>query len=219
MGLVGVRSEDVELERDTDGQEVLLGAGAQGQVVRGRMVQTQEPVSVKVVRASVDSPSTCKEIVNEIRAMMAVDSPNLVKLHGAYVAERGLIHIVREFFDIGSLNGFIRRMLKPRGMRTVPPEMIANFSVQIATGLGSLHSKNIVHRDVKPENVLINMKGEVKVADFGISRSVDTSKVQGMQDYMIIRVFCLEVIAEFAFLDDFADFGQMWCIGQLIDKD
>ena len=53
--------------------------------------------------------------------------------------------------------------------------------------------------------------GEViwKVADFGISRSVDTSKVQGMQDYMIIRVFCLEFIAEFAFLDDFAGFGQM----------
>ena len=51
-------------------------------------------------------------------------------MHGAYVVERGLIHLVREYFDIGSLGGLCRRLLRPRGIVAMPPEMVANFSVR-----------------------------------------------------------------------------------------
>merc|ERR1719375_2364104 len=131
----GLRSNDVEVTRDKDGEETILGRGAQGVVLLGRLRTTAEPVSVKVMRATATDRDACKEIVNEVRAMMAVTSPNLVRLHGAYV--RGsAVHLVREFFDFGSL-GDLRSRLGPAG---VLPPAIANVFAQIASGLAALHA-------------------------------------------------------------------------------
>lgn len=171
----GIRSDDVEVPRDAAGEETVLGRGAQGVVKLGRLRATAELVSVKVMRATADDRDACKEIVNEVRAMMAVTSPNLVRLHGAYVRDSH-VHLVREYFDFGSLAD-LRGRLGPAGV--LPPAIAANVFAQIASGLTALHAVDIVHRDMKPGNVLINLRGEVKVGDFGIARSAQSTGAAG----------------------------------------
>jgi serine/threonine protein kinase len=171
---VGVRAAEVEMAVNEKGDHVTLGSGAEGIVLRGHVTQTKEPVSVKIVRSS-----SRREILNEIRAMMTVTSPHLVRLLGAYRVGPH-VHLVREFFDIGSLADLSRNL---EGL--TPPEMVANFMTQIASGLESLHATNIVHRDMKPSNMLIKTNGTVKVADFGVARSVDSRKAsEGTTAYM-----------------------------------
>lgn len=107
--------------------------------------------------------------------MMAVTSPNLVRLHGAYVTGSA-VHLVREFLDFGSLADLCAR-LGPAG--TLPPAYAANVFAQISAGLAALHAVDLAHLDMKPENILLNLRGEVKVGDFGIARSIMSATAGG----------------------------------------
>lgn len=155
---------DIELD------EGRIGSGAGGVVQRGIIKKTGQRVAVKGIR--IEAKEKKEQLLNEIKSLVAVQwCPNLVTWYGGFVS-KSIVHVVLELCDLGSLKNLVQRLGKGIG---VPPEYSAHVSKSCMEGLKFLHNTHIVHRDVKPENILHNSDGEVKLTDFGISRNLDAT--------------------------------------------
>jgi len=93
-------------------------------------------------------------------------------LYGAFFDE-GSVKVILELMDAGSLENIIKIYNLAQVKHYIDEHILVKIALQILCGLSYLHSNNQLHRDVKPANVLINTKGEVKLTDFGISKQID----------------------------------------------
>ncbi len=151
-----------ELLADRYELEVLLGSGGMGDVYRARDRLLERPVAVKVPTTTLTAASA-ERFKREARAAARLNHPNVV---GVYDWGGGTEpFIVMEFVEGRSL----RAELKERG--PLPPAEVAAVGAQIADALAHAHHHGVVHRDVKPSNVLLTPGGSVKVTDFGIAQS------------------------------------------------
>lgn len=128
-------------------------------------------MAVKTI--AVDDRAKREQLLNEIRSLVQAEGcPNLVQWFAGFVSKpKGNVHVVLEFMDRGSLAD-LRGRLRGEG---VPLGHLSCIVAQVLGGLGHLHSRRILHRDIKPENVLHNMKGEVKLTDFGIAKDLEAT--------------------------------------------
>ena len=151
-----------ELLADRYELEVRLGSGGMGDVYRARDRLLERPVAVKVPTTTI-TPASAERFKREARAAARLNHPNVV---GVYDWGGGTEpFIVMEFVEGRSL----RAELQERG--TLPPAEVAAIGAQIADALAHAHHHGVVHRDVKPSNVLLTPGGSVKVTDFGIAQS------------------------------------------------
>ncbi len=151
-----------ELLADRYELEVRLGSGGMGDVYRARDRLLERPVAVKVPTTTL-TPASAERFKREARAAARLNHPNVV---GVYDWGGGTEpFIVMEFVEGRSL----RAELKERGQ--LPPAEVAAVGAQIADALAHAHHHGVVHRDVKPSNVLLTPGGSVKVTDFGIAQS------------------------------------------------
>ncbi len=145
----------------------VIGRGAMGQVHRGTARDTGEPVAIKVLRPElVSDPDAVARFMQERQILTSIDSPAAVRVIDL-VAEGETLAIVMELVDGQDL----RRRL--RSAKTLPPAEAAGLAVQLLTGLGAVHAAGVVHRDVKPENLLLDTAAgpaTLKVTDFGVAR-------------------------------------------------
>mmetsp|Transcript_68743 Transcript_68743/g.109081 ORF Transcript_68743/g.109081 Transcript_68743/m.109081 type:complete len:338 (+) Transcript_68743:86-1099(+) len=155
---------DIQLDRDT-----MLGTGASGVVQAGVHKPTGMRVAVKTVK--VDNREKREQMLAEIMGLIQAEGcPYLVQWYAGFVArDTGFINIVVELMDRGSLAD-LRRRLDGAG---VPEEHLACIAAQIVRGLRHLQSRKLLHRDVKPANILVNHEGQVKLTDFGISKDLN----------------------------------------------
>lgn len=157
---------DIELE--TDSKSGRLGAGACGVVQKGRIISTGQMVAIKGIK--IDAKEMKEQLLNEIKSLVTAEwCPFLVTWYGGFIT-KSIVHVVLELMDLGSLKGLSKKC--PAG---VPAEHMARVSSSSLQGLLFLHDKHIAHRDIKPDNILYNSIGEVKLTDFGISRSLDAT--------------------------------------------
>jgi serine/threonine protein kinase len=125
--------------------------------------------------------------MNDIEALIKAQcSDNLVKLYTAFVNKKSgrlfnwlgfdlfsvSVHVVLELMDLGSLADMKRSMVSKD---PIPEDIIANITLQMVTGLTALHGAHQLHRDIKPQNILINTEGWVKLTDFGIAKELDNT--------------------------------------------
>lgn len=109
-------------------------------------------------------------LANKVKAQESGYTCNfLVNLYGAYF-DNGSIKVVLELMDAGSLEGIIRIYRNKKVVPEIHEVVLAKVAVQILCGLSYLHANNQFHRDIKPGNILLNTKGDVKLTDFGISK-------------------------------------------------
>jgi len=158
--------QDIELD-----QNAALGCGAGGVVQAALHKPTGMRVAVKTVK--VDNKEKRDQMLAEIRGLIQAEGcPYLVQWYAGFVAkETGLVHVVVELMDRGSLED-MRRQLDGSG---VPEEPLACVSSQIVKGLQHLQTRKLLHRDVKPANILASRAGQVKLTDFGISKDLNST--------------------------------------------
>ncbi len=164
--------------------EARIGAGGMSTVYRALDETLERPVAVKLMNREVAADSDQLErFRREARAVAQLSHPHIVGVIDAG-EDDGRPYIVFEYIEGETLKERIRR----KGQLSIP-EAVA-YSIEIARALGAAHARHIVHRDVKPQNVLIDDEGRAKVTDFGIARTLDEEgltadgRVLGTTDYV-----------------------------------
>uniref|UniRef100_A0A3P8YA03 mitogen-activated protein kinase kinase n=1 Tax=Esox lucius TaxID=8010 RepID=A0A3P8YA03_ESOLU len=156
------------LEDSADDLEQIgeLGRGAYGVVDKMRHVPSGVIMAVKRIRATVNTQEQKRLLMDLDISMRTVDCFFTVTFYGALFRE-GDVWICMELMDT-SLDKFYKQVIE-KGM-TIPEDILGKITVAIVKALEHLHNKlSVIHRDVKPSNVLINTQGQVKMCDFGIS--------------------------------------------------
>ncbi|KAL0964847.1 hypothetical protein UPYG_G00329840 [Umbra pygmaea] len=162
-----------------------LGRGAYGVVDKMRHIPSGLIMAVKRIRATVNTEEQKRLLMDLDISMRTVDCLYTVTFYGALFRE-GDVWICMELMDT-SLDIFYKQVVD-KG-RTIPEDILGKMAVSIVKALEHLHSNlSVIHRDVKPSNVLINTEGQVKMCDFGISGylvdSVAKTMDAGCKPYM-----------------------------------
>ncbi len=161
-----------------------LGSGGMSTVYLAQDETLERWVAVKVLHREVsDDPGQLERFRREARAVAQVSHPNVVAVIDAG-EDGGYPYIVFEYIEGETLKQRIERQ-----GRLALDEATA-YAIEVGRGLGAAHARRLVHRDVKPQNVLIDPEGRAKVTDFGIARGLDskgltaTGRVLGTTDYV-----------------------------------
>jgi serine/threonine-protein kinase len=165
--------------------EELVGTGGMSSVFRAHDRLLDRKVALKVLHQQyTDDEEYVERFRREARSVASLSHPNIVT-----VIDRGE-HEGRQFIVFEYVDGEnLKRLIERRG--PAPVATALELGAQIARGLSFAHQQGLVHRDVKPQNVLLNGDGQAKVTDFGIARSLDmqhgmtqTGTVLGTSDYI-----------------------------------
>lgn len=144
----------------------LLGVGGMAEVYRGYDLQLQRAVAVKVLPRHVAQDSRYVDrFRNEAQRIAALHHPNVVPIFH-FGEERGLLYLVMPI-----LKESLRDRITREG--TLNPAEAIFLTVEVAMALDAAHSQGVVHRDVKPENILLDDEGKPLLSDFGIAREVE----------------------------------------------
>jgi Protein kinase domain len=147
----------------------VVGAGGVARVHRAVDRHLERDVAVKMLddqRARSADPSGRDRFLREARSAAHVQHPHLVTVYDAG-EDAGELFLVMELVDGGSLAALI-------GQRApLPVDEAVSIAVQILDGLSAVHAEGVIHRDVKPSNVLVDGAGQVRLTDFGIAKRLD----------------------------------------------
>jgi serine/threonine protein kinase len=153
--------------------EGLVGRGGMGEVYRAKHIGLDTEHAVKVMLPSLsDDPKILQLFQEEARKLRLVNNDAVVKYDGFFRDERGLWYLVTEFVHGETLEQVLRR-------RRLEPDEVLRLRNRLALGLAAAHEKDLVHRDVSPENILLP-NGDIdraKLIDFGIAKSTNSSAV------------------------------------------
>ncbi|XP_038670808.1 dual specificity mitogen-activated protein kinase kinase 5 isoform X6 [Scyliorhinus canicula] len=157
----------------------ILGHGNGGTVYKAYHVPSGKILAVKVILLDI-TVELQKQIMSELEILYKCDSSYIIGFYGAFFVENR-ISICTEFMDGGSLDVY----------RKIPEHVLGRISVAVVKGLTYLWSLKILHRDVKPSNMLVNTRGQVKLCDFGVSTQLVNSIAKtyvGTNAYMALAL-------------------------------
>jgi eukaryotic-like serine/threonine-protein kinase len=151
--------------------EKTLGRGGMATVELARDTELDRRVAVKRLFASLADDTVFRQrFLREARMAAALSHPNLVAVFDVG-DEDGLPYIVMEYVDGETLADLMRRT------GPVPPDRAVDLLLQVCAGLQHAHAAGLVHRDIKPQNLLVRSDGVVKIADFGIARTLQATQL------------------------------------------
>jgi len=177
--------DEVESLEDMNNFEQLnlLGAGTFGRVHRVRNKFTKKEYAMKVLRKSVIMQlKQVEHLKNELDILMSINHPFIIRLHKTYVDTRNIYLLMElsggEFFNLLRTMGRLDR------------EATRFYSAEMVLVLEHLHERSIVYRDLKPENVLLDNDGHIKICDFGFAKVVEdrTWTLCGTPEYLAPEV-------------------------------
>ena len=145
-----------------------IGEGSMGEVYRATQISLDRPVALKILPKEFASNSTLLErFVRESKSLAALDHPHIVRVFATGEVD-GTHYAALEFINGVSLQDILDQL------KRLPVGDALHIALVCATALEHAHSRGIIHRDVKPSNVLVSRQGMAKVADFGLVKLVDT---------------------------------------------
>ncbi len=147
----------------------LIGQGGMGAVYLARQRALDRLVALKLINPREDDPTFAERFAREAKAMARLSHPNVVTVFESGVAD-GLPYLVMEYVDGVTLRDAMRakKLTPAEALKIIP---------QVCDALEYAHSQGVVHRDVKPENILLDKAGRVKIADFGLAKLADPDGV------------------------------------------
>jgi serine/threonine protein kinase len=149
--------------------ESVVGAGGIGILYRARQIRLDRPVALKLVEPEVARDPVIRErLRREARMVAALDHPNVVPLYEAG-EERGTVYIVTRWVEGTELGALVQ------SHGPLEPGRAARTAAQIAAALEVAHEQGLVHRDVKPSNVILTSEDHVYLTDFGLAKRAETA--------------------------------------------
>ncbi|NDO76714.1 protein kinase [Kocuria indica] len=146
----------------------LIARGGTATVYEGLDERLERPVALKIMHPHVaDDPSFVARARREAKSAARLHHPNVVAVLDQGHTADGVLYLVLEYVDGPTLRDVVGREAPMTARRTL------DLLIPVLRGLAQAHRIGLVHRDVKPENVLLTRDGQVKVADFGLTRAVD----------------------------------------------
>jgi len=149
-----------KVEKGTGG----IGEGAYGVVYKGKDKVTGEIVAMKKIRLELEEEGMPSTALREISLLKELQHPNVVGLRDV-LQENGRLYLVFEFLD-KDLKRYLDSLTGPMDMK-----LVKSFTFQLCRGLAFCHSRGVMHRDLKPQNLLVTQEGRLKLADFGLARA------------------------------------------------
>ncbi|XME03283.1 protein kinase domain-containing protein [Lachnospiraceae bacterium C1.1] len=158
-----------------------IGTGGMSDVYRAKDYKLNRFVAVKVLKAEFsENKNFVAKFRVEAQSAAALIHPNIVNVYDVG-EERGLYYIVMELVEGITLKHYIEKKLRLSFKEAI------SIAIQVSMGLEAAHDNHVIHRDVKPQNIIISKEGKVKVTDFGIARAATsdtiTSNVMGSVHY------------------------------------
>ena len=149
-----------------------VGVGGMGEVYRAEDPRLGREVAIKILPPILaDDPEAFTRFKREARAIAALSHPNILALHD-FDSDGDMHFAVMELLDGDTISGRIAR--GPIAWREA-----VEIGIAVAEGLSAAHTKGIVHRDIKPDNVFLTSDGQVKILDFGIARVPPAPQASG----------------------------------------
>jgi tetratricopeptide (TPR) repeat protein len=153
--------------------ESLLGKGGMGSVYRAHQLSMDRPIAFKVLSSRLaEDPTFVGRFKREARAAGRLHHHNLITVHEAGEAD-GMVFFSMELVEGHSL----KDVLKERGR--IPPAEALPLVRQVLEALAYAHGRGVIHRDIKPDNIMVTSGGKVKIADLGLSRIEDPHNEEG----------------------------------------
>lgn len=145
----------------------VLGRGGMGAVYKGWQVSLDRYVAIKILPQYLDDgdENFSGRFKQEARTMAKFQHPGIVAIFDAGETATGLLYIVMEFVE----GTDVSKMVKEQGR--LPPAHALAITAHVCDALAYAHERGVIHRDIKPANIMMNMEGQVKVADFGLAKS------------------------------------------------
>ncbi|KAK6120326.1 hypothetical protein DH2020_046017 [Rehmannia glutinosa] len=185
-----------------------IGAGSFSTVWHARHRVHGTEVAIKEIVTSRLNPKLQESLKSEIFILKRINHPNIIRLHDM-IEESGKIYIVLEYCKGGDLSVYIH---KRQGR--IPEETAKHFMLQLAEGLKVLRENNLIHRDLKPQNLLLSTDGNnsvLKIADFGFARS--------LQPKGLAETLCgspLYMAPEIMQLQKYDAKADLWSVGAIL---
>jgi len=163
----------------------LVGLGGTATVYRATDVLLGRTVAVKVFAPHLTDPVMLTRQRQEMRVVAGLQHPHLVAVYDARMADTvgapadsGPAYLVLEFVDGPSL---AKRLGRDGAMN---PADVASIGIAVASALDVVHASGLVHRDIKPGNILLTHDGDAKLSDFGIARALRAERITGSADVL-----------------------------------
>lgn len=148
----------------------IIGVGGMATVYEGKDLLLNRMVAIKVLKSEFNADEEfVKKFKQESQAAAKLSHPNIVNVYDVGFSD-DVYYIIMELVKGSSLKEFLTGI-----QGNIKEDAIVNISLQIASALEEAHSKDVVHRDIKSQNILVNEQGNIKVADFGIARAATVS--------------------------------------------
>ena len=148
-----------------------IGAGGMSNVYRAKDHSLGRDVAIKVLKAEfADDAGFVTKFRAEAQSAASLEHPNIVNIYDVG-SEDGLYYIVMEYVEGITLKTYIAK--KGR----LGYNEVLSIAIQVGRGIEAAHNKGIVHRDIKPQNIIISKEGKVKVTDFGIARAATSNTI------------------------------------------
>jgi serine/threonine protein kinase len=142
-----------------------LGEGTYGVVYKAKHIETGETVALKKIRLEVEDEGVPSTALREISVLKTLEHPNVVKLKDVEHSDNRL-YLVFEYLD----QDLKKHMDSVRG-KPLKPMLVKSYVYQMLLGIDFCHKRGVMHRDLKPQNLLIDKMGRLKLADFGLARA------------------------------------------------
>ena len=156
-----------------DRYEILgkVGAGGMSDVYKAKDHILSRIVAIKVLKSEFSEDRTfVTKFRTEAQSAAVLEHPNIVNIYDVG-SEDGLYYIVMEYVEGITLKTYIEK----KGQLSFKES--ASIAIQVARGIEAAHGKNIIHRDIKPQNIMISTDGKVKVTDFGIAKAASSNTI------------------------------------------
>jgi serine/threonine-protein kinase OSR1/STK39 len=185
-----------------------IGSGATSDVFAARCLTNGQMVAIKVIDME-NNPTEIENLRAEVAFWSACDHPNVVRYFGSFT-EGSTLYILMEYMEGGSCFEILRSAFR-KGIEN--EIVIATILAEVLKALAYFHEHRRLHRDVKPGNILVNEKGEVKIADFGIAASLLEQGQRKRARYTVIGTPCYMAPEVLARNHGYTEKADIWSLG------